>query len=362
MIIFCLFALAGCASSEARQTAEPELIEAAGFAGTLPDIAAVSRGPVSQIYVRHGIVRMESMPLSFETDGRLLEIHVFPGDTVYEGQLLARLDVEEIEENIAQLEEQLAGLIRAAEIAEEIFSLQIALKWLDFTEETPFEVERAEMLHAQSAEMRELDIESLGRRISELRAGLAHTNLYAPVSGTITYTRLWVERVSAGERVIYMNYSPDVFVEDVEGIVPARLRDAVRHEARVNGLVFEIEEIPMTTHEIAQATLHDMPLRNRFAIMPLDGVLPPHGAYASIVYYEILVEDTLRVPANAVVSTRDLGNFVYLVAGEQNVRTPVHVGAITDAYVEILAGIEYGDLVVVQPYTTVRPAQVFETR
>lgn len=361
-LIFLLFA--ACASPSLERTEGPTLIEPAGLAGTAHFTARAEIGTVEQVVVRHGLVRVESEPLAFEVSGRIYEISVFPGDLVRAGQVIARLDTADFEEAVSRQEEQLADLIRANAVAEEMFAHSAALRLLDYADairEAGFdaqaieaaenilvEAERAELLHAQSAQRRALDIAEARRRLEERRDRLADTSLRTPADGIVTYIAGDGRAASAGVPFIYINFSPEVFIEDVDENLPFTLRNSPRIQARVNGLIYDVTLVEMTLEEIAIAQQNDTPLRWRFEITPQsDGTMPPQGAYASIVYSSVFVAETLRVPSNAVSRTY-LGHFVDREIGEGVFeRISVRVGAVSDTFTEILEGLEEGDVVLV---------------
>jgi multidrug efflux pump subunit AcrA (membrane-fusion protein) len=367
LLIALTMLLSGCASSVIEASEGPELLEPVGFAVTALDTAVVSRGVVEQLYVRHGVVRVESVSVAFDVSGRLLNVYVSEGEYVSEGQILARLDLEALIEEIERQEELLAEVIRTAEISDEIFSLQTALRQIDYTEamrraaETLdaqamqnaenilLEIERSEMLHAQAAEMRGLDIADIRRGINELRRGLESTELFAPFSGTVTaFANRQGNQISEGRPFLYINNSPYVFVEDVDPEMHTRIRNAPRIQGRINGLVYDLELVPMTMEELAQARRASLPVRWRLEITPQpDGTMPPLGAYVSIIYSVIYEPDTLRVPVNAVRFDRDTGDHVYLMQDGYRVQTFVRTGVSTDSFAEILEGLQEGDVVLV---------------
>ncbi|MCL1883214.1 MAG: efflux RND transporter periplasmic adaptor subunit [Defluviitaleaceae bacterium] len=343
LILLFLF-LVGCASESYTITEGPELVEAMGFADTAPDTSPVTRGNIEQLVVRHGIVRVESVELAFSVRGFIYEIYVFPGDEVYEGQILARLDTEHTHEEIERMERNISDLIRNNEIADELFSLNMALRQLDSIE--LYEMERAELIHAQGTEVREQEIANAQRRLADLRESLHDTELRAPEAGTITYlVRHRGELIAPGAPIFFFNYSPYIFVEDTESVLAPHMQIVPRVRANINGISYELILREMTLHEAAAAAQQNTPNRWRYEIiLPPNEAPPPLGAYASLIYYTVFVEDTLRAPSNAIMFTRDHGNFVYIKENDQFVRTLVQTGAISDSFTEILFGVEEGDV------------------
>jgi len=359
LVAVLIFILAGCASEGFPQSEGPALLEAAGFAAAAPDLYTVSRGTVEQLAVRHGVVRVDSVPLSFEISGNIAAVYVNEGDEVTQGQLLARLCTEDIDEQINQAEQHLADMIRSNAIEAEIFALNIALRHLDYNEAMSraaaafdaeairaadnilLEIERAELLHTHTAQTRQLDIADTRRNIAEISTLLHDTRLYAPTDGIITLITF--------PFTIYLHYSNEIFVKDLNTLLHVSLRDAPRIRAYINGLFYDLERITISMEEIARLQLLGELPRWRYEIIPPPcGTIPPIGAYASIVYTTLLSENTLRIPPNAVSTARDI-NTVYRITpnGEQEL-TFIRIGIVTDTYIEVLYGLEEGDVVLVR--------------
>ncbi|MCL1863164.1 MAG: biotin/lipoyl-binding protein [Defluviitaleaceae bacterium] len=361
LAVLLIFILAGCASESFPQSDGPELFENIGFAAAAPDHVFVARGSVQQLEVRHGMVRVESVPLTFETSGRIAAVYVDPGDAVYEGQLLARLCTEALEEQLENAELRLTDLIRNSEIEAEIFALQMTLRHLDYNEAIRratavfdagailaaenilHEIERAELFHTHAMQTRELDIADTRRQIAEVHERIDDTRLFSPMDGVITALRFH------GTPAVYINYTDEIFVEDLNPNLSILLQNSARVRAHINGIVYELEPIEMSLEEIAQVQITGSHMRWQYGIIPPPcGTMPPKGAYASLVYYTLLREDTLRVPSNAVTVTRDSTTVYRITPDGERERIFVRIGIITDTYIEILEGLEEGDIVYVR--------------
>ena len=72
----------------------------------------------------------------------------------------------------------------------------------------------------------------------------------------------------------------------------------------------------------------------------------PIGSYALIQLNNNLVQDSLVVPANAV-SKDDNGRYVYKQVDGRKERVNITVGTSTDAFIQVLTGLEEGDVVYV---------------
>lgn len=363
LILLLIFLLTGCASQAVGVAPAPPLTEPVGMAGVIRDTAAVTRGTVEQITVRHGIVRTQSQYLSFEANGHLAAIYVSPGDSVQAGDLLARLCSEDITETIHRLEADIAHHSRSQALANEMLVYEIALMQLNHAaavrraaetlDETDvamrlmLEIENTELLHRQRQELRALDITDMQRRLAELREALPKTELRAPENGTVTFVMpinvgSWV---NAATPILYINHCSRVFVYYVGSHLTHTMLISPRIVARINGQEYELSHTPMTREERFEARRRGIPERWHFDFVH---GRPPVGAYASIMFYGVYLQDVLRIPINALFFMEGVGSYVYRVQDGELVITPVRVGARSSSFVQILEGLEERDEVLVR--------------
>lgn len=365
VIIFMLLAfLAGCASQTAVDIQAPPLAEPIGIGGGTRDTTIAAYGPIHQITLRPGIVRVESVHLSFSVTGHLAALYVMPGDEVQEGDLLARLNAEELVDAIQTLEANIAHMNQSHRLAQDMFVYEVALLRLDYSSATRqaaetlteaaqneairlmLEIENAEILHRQRQELHALDIADARRRLDELQERLPQTELRAPYSGVITLVMQTARDswVAADAPLIYINHSPEVFVNYAGTSLPHRLAHAQKITASINGQEYEMYYVPMTREETIEARRRGLPERWRFNFVQGQ---PPLGAYASILFYTVYIQDALRIPVNAMFFMDGVGSYVYRVQNDELIMTPVRAGARSASFVQILEGLEEGDEVFV---------------
>jgi len=366
VIIFMLLALlVGCASQTAAGITAPPLTEPIGMAGIARDTVTAAHGPVQQITIAHGIVRVESVSLSFDVSGHIAAVYVLPGDNVQAGDLLARIDSEDLAESVQKLEADILHMTHSHRLAQDMFVYEVALLRLDYLSATReaaetleeqvqnealrlmLEIENAEMLHRQRQELRTLDIADARRRLDELQELLPQMELRAPYDGIVTFV-VYISGgnwIAADAPIIYINHCPNVFVYYIGAHLPHALLNAPKIIARINGQEYELYHIPMTRQERLEASRRGIPERWHFNFVYGQ---PPLGAYASIVFYTINVMDTLRVPINAVFFMEGVGSYVYRVQNDELIMTHVRVGVRSNSFAQILEGLEEGDEVFVR--------------
>jgi hypothetical protein len=112
--------------------------------------------------------------------------------------------------------------------------------------------------------------------------------------------------------------------------------------------VFELERVPISRTESIFFSTRRMRAPVRLMLTG-PGELPPPGTFILFRIYSAIAEDVLRVPANALYQSLELGYYVYRMENGQKIPVQVEAGLITDTYAEIQHGLEEGDEVYVRP-------------
>lgn len=107
----------------------------------------------------------EVVTVSSETGGRLLEVKVVEGQNVSKGQLIARVDLDQLKKQIAEVETSL-------ELAEEVHARQQRL----WEQKIGSEIQ---LLQAKN------NVDRLKKTLETLNFQLNKSNIYAPISGVV---------------------------------------------------------------------------------------------------------------------------------------------------------------------------------
>ncbi|MFZ2899132.1 MAG: efflux RND transporter periplasmic adaptor subunit [Saprospiraceae bacterium] len=107
----------------------------------------------------------EVVTVSSETGGRLLEVKVIEGQNVSKGQLIARIDLDQLKKQIAEVETSL-------ELAEEVHARQQRL----WEQKIGSEIQ---LLQAKN------NVDRLKKTLETLNFQLNKSNIYAPISGVV---------------------------------------------------------------------------------------------------------------------------------------------------------------------------------
>ena len=303
------------------------------------DTAIASYGPVAEVSRRTGIVRITSEPVNFGAVSAFFDaFYVRPGDEVVYGQLLARLDMTNLEEQITRQEEHIEQLRRDFAFENSLAAIDIEIQALTGSAASArLELELARERQALNLRHLEADLEALKARYTQ-------SQLFAPFDGTVTHVShhgfgAWV---APFETVIYIApVGAQVFVEYVGGS-PFGHGMTVRTQAHINGNVYDATRIGVTREQSFRYERFPM----RF-ILDTD-VQPPIGARASLHIYTAWVEDALRVPRNSLFFNPDMGFYAYRVENGQRELVLLTVGIRTETYAEIISGLEEGDEVYVR--------------
>jgi multidrug efflux pump subunit AcrA (membrane-fusion protein) len=350
--------LVGCSSSMG-QMSPPELNAPAS---QRVDLATVTRGTLEQIRLYYGIVRVSSDQLHFGvTPLRFDEFHVMVGDEVVQGQLLARLNVEHIEDQIEdllevisqtgeahQFENNIAGIeisILEAErgelIAQEEEDVLIASKTLDINQR------HLELAHAR--EWQALTMRDLNNRLEELNEQLIEGELLAPYDGTIT----WLANMTFGDglypfqTIVCITNHQDVFIEyAATGHLAFSLVGELTVSAMIGDRAYPLKARVLCEDEVSRYILNEMVPPSRFDVIDQNVRLTP-GVPVIIRHYNNIALNTLMVPVNTVYS---LFNYPYVYVNNNGSRELryIETGIRNRAFIEVLSGLEEGEEVFVQ--------------
>lgn len=322
--------LAACGQDEATENGERTLAVTAAEVGT---------GDVE--VQRYSVGRIESTVaprISAEVAGQVVELLQDAGDTVRQGDLLARIDDSDYQNARERAE---AALERAEALLDQHRRTVERYRAL-VTEESAAQslLDEAEaQLASTQAQRREARAQ-----LDDARKALQRTRVTAPVDGVIQS-----RQVSAGD---YVGIGEPLFMlasaERLRVVLPfpERLQDELATGQDV------LLSRPSGAGEIRAAITDLRPMvgagsRAVEAIVELDnpGGWRPGGSVSARVITESRRGQPL-VPAQAVVQ-RPAGHVVYLIDGDRARARQVEVGVRLDGMVEILAGVEPGQRIAV---------------
>jgi len=337
------------------------------------DIAIVSRGIVEALDIVPGITSSPTQAARLEVgSGRIESVYAWPGDSVVEGQLLARLDSSHLDVMIEGMEESLARSQRLHHLQTEEMSLEIRLlefAYSDAREQaqsaqgTPlYEAaidnatrirQRKELVGLELNHRRRrhnIDVEDMEIALSSLRRDVGETEVRSPIDGEVVYTVFPGAWVTASDPVMYIAETEGVIVEYIGmTIFASRFRDAVKLQGIINGRVYDLEAITPSREEQVYYRSRNLELPIRFEIRSELYDAPPVGEKVFIHLYSAWAEDVLRIPSNALFRSGQDVSFVYRREGDTQELVYVATGMTTGFYIEIVEGLNEGDEIFVRP-------------
>jgi len=332
-------AVAGCAKVAPEVEVEPRPVRtfrvSEGSGMTTRTLAGTARAGIES-------------RLSFRVPGTVVAVDARLGDRVRPGEVLARLDPVDYELRGEEAEAGLAAAQAGLRRAEADYDRVRALYENNNASKRELDAARA------SAESAQAQVSSAEKRLEQARQQLQYTALTAPLAGAIASVDVEVnENVAAGQGVFLLASEGQ---PEIEVAVPEVLIDRIEVGQRVVATLDAIEgrSFEATVSEVGVAKTG---AASTFQVIcRLEQTDPAMRAgLAAEVRFEIAPragEGRIRVPSVAVGEDRE-GHFVFVVekdverSGELATvhRRPVTPGRF-DGEIEILSGLEPGDLVV----------------
>ena len=339
-----LLPLSGCGGK--KEPPAPELLEPKGV--TL-DTATVRRGSIQTVTAYEGLVLPAVRELSFAVSGVMTGVNVCTGSRVKAGQELASLDVGRYTAALESMESYLAYAEENEAIIEREQEIQIELARLALEEQrsagagrntlrlAELKIEEQESSLAETRALWELDRAEQVSSIEEMRAMVESSRLLAPCDGTIVSCNA-ADGGYAMENmaVIWLAEDAELYLS-VAAVSAAALSEADEVYATVAGKRVEVAPRSVGEGYLLRAGM------SAFDVTDPGEAKVESGMSAVLFVISDRVEDALIVPSSAVYY--DFTYFVYKVVDGVQVRQNVQRGVANDAEVQILSGLQEGDVV-----------------
>ena len=300
--------------------------------------------------------QVNEQAVCFEVGGKRIDkVYVERGDEVTEGQLLATLDTGNATDRIETLEYQIARNELTLEYSQLNEDYEISTLWLNYIYNSNGSDAAEEALKANVAQIQQRyeysredcqDAIDLDRKeLQKLNKELKQANLYAGMSGTISFQKSNLEGSSAvaGEEIMHIIDSSECLFA-VEGTkyaeyFSADTKVAMSISSGTGAGDYELIPYNMDTWEE----------RLLFAIADDDGSRTIEvGAMGMMKVVLGERKQVLSVPVGAV-HVADGKSYVY-VLGEDNVREVkwIETGLMGDLYAEVISGLSEGEKVILR--------------
>ena len=351
-----LLLLSGCGARESVQV--PELLEPVGVR---TDSAVVTRGDLYATKAYEGALTARGVELSFEIDGTLAHVDIYPGKWVQQGEVLLTIDQTDLKKQLDDLTERISYLDEHGAIEDEIARLEIeklrlTLEWVSAQgsqqqiDLAALDVEQAELDLLSAQQNRAIDRSALQREYDELAVDYGKNTITAPFSGHVFYENALLEGsyVRAYQPVVYMADPADLSLIVTQYLTDREIANNKVY-ALIDGQRYDVVYDPLTRDEMTALILSGQSLTSRFrVVMPEGGEEAGHaGQYGVLCMETGLVEDVLMIPSGAVLASGS-GKYVYVIGEDgERVRRDVQTGRSNGIDTVIVEGLEEGETVYV---------------
>lgn len=340
------FSLTGCFLLPKEANA-PELPLVTPYSGEEYLTAQVVRGDLSLIHEVNFTFRPTRIEkLSFAVTGKSFgSIQVAAGDNVEEGQLVAWLDVSDVEKRLASVEDEISRLKISLTEAEEAYELAREAEILQGGNSTVSSDARA-----ADAEFYRSSLELQEAKRAELLEERESLRLYATIDGTVTYAKkLYDGTVSnKGDAVVTItDTASSVFTASTEHYALFPLGSEV---TIVSGGV----EYPCIVKDAdvfgVEVSRSESELGKKAVCLEVIGAETPaeSNAKGTVTLELDSREDVLLLPVRAVFTVED-DYYVYYEDenGLKNARR-IECGLANNRWIEVTSGLEEGDTVILR--------------
>ncbi len=297
-----------------------------GDRGVPVEVATVARRPISSFLETQGTLEAENeVDLVARTTGPIVELKAEEGMTVREGQLLARIDDREIR---AQLEVS-----------------KVRLEETRLAYERAKQLRNGELVSQETLDQALANYQSAQGDFERLRVQLLYTEITAPFNGLIVerYVR-FAEHLSNGSRLFRLSdfhpllcpiQVPERELPRLQRGQAARLEVEAYRGERFDAKVLRISPVVDAATGTIRVTLE---VEGRGKLRP--------GMFASVYLEMERRPEALVIPKSAL-ALDSLGDTVFVAADGLAVRRAVELGFQNDDLLEVRAGVEEGEPVIV---------------
>ncbi|MFY9506759.1 MAG: biotin/lipoyl-binding protein [Caldicoprobacterales bacterium] len=320
---------------------------------------------ISQINEGGVFVPVSEIPLNFgNNSGRLAELNVKMGDRVTKGQVLAKLDVGDLEHSLEEKKINLKKqelnydkiMIDYNELLASIKEAKDQLakaKDQGSKEDTEKWSQQLESLEKQK-EKQDIDIEIFKLGLSQQETDLERTKerlekaqLISPIDGIIGFEQGfsmgdWVDT----HTTVYTVVDPSDLYLRLNSASVTGLHLGMKADVIVGDQVYS-GEVVMTPSSSNEET-RDQRLRNAI-ILSVEGlpntVMPGDRASIRVVLEE---RNNVVVLPRAGLRTYGSRNYVLVRDGDTNREIDIEIGMETPTYIEVISGIDEGDTIILR--------------
>lgn len=256
-----------------------------------------------------------------------------------------RAEITAAEEQIGQLTNQSSST--AESTAAQLKSLQAELDTLKAQQELErklyeLDLEDAQLTLKHAKQTQAQAAKQVNTQIEQLQEKISKATIAAPMDGVVT----WIsdaKKVTAEKAFIYIADPEQCFVR-TEEFSDNKLKNAEQIYAVIGSEKYDLTYRPLSVDERIYMTLNDIAI---YTLYDFDsGAQVPESMNALVFCVHSSRENVLSIPSNAL-HTDSLGSYVYRMEDGQKQQVYIKTGISTGLRVEVVSGLEEGDVVYV---------------
>lgn len=357
LVSACGLLFTGCGSEQSEE--QDDLIILEQYQATADfSLAEATVGDVVKIKkVRCDYEQLESLDMSFAVDGKeIKKVYVTAGDSVKKGQLLAELNIGDVDGKIRELEYKIAKNNMLLTHLDENENNEISAKWANYLYQSSHSEEKEEALKESVAKLQQqteykredyrdaIAMDTL--ELDSIKAEIAKCYLYAGMDGTVSFVKANMEGTLSED-----DYPVISIIAGAEGIFV--VEDTEYASYFTEGMEVDmniISGIGAGNYVVVPYKMEEWNEERLLFTFAEDTDISTikMGAIGSLKIVTGMREQVLNVPSKAVHMAEDK-EYVYVI-GEGNVREVrwVETGLYGDNTVEIISGLSEGEKVILK--------------
>ncbi|NVJ58347.1 MAG: efflux RND transporter periplasmic adaptor subunit [Vibrionaceae bacterium] len=292
--------------------------------------------PFPQIVHLDGVVQAVNQgTVAAQTSGRVVGLHVDVNDYVKQGAVLLEISAVQQSASLDAAQAQLAS----ANAQNREAQAQVARYRQLFPKGA---ISRDQMDSAEArARSATAAVKSAQANVAQAKESLGYTSVTAPYDGVVTKRHVELGETVAPGTPLLSGFSLDQLRVETE--IPQRYQSDVENVAQFDVVAAQGKRIAPTDFSLfsyADPQSHTFKMRLQLPDN-LESLVPGMWVKTEFRYGE---KNTLLVPKSSVVRRAELTS-VYRVNGDKRVLNPVRLGQEYGDYVEVLSGLEEGDVI-----------------
>lgn len=360
----------------------------AGDRTKLVDVEPAARRTLTPTILASGTLAYQSgITLMSEVVGRIEEIHVHEGDRVTRGQLLMRLDAGSLNAEVAQIEatrrqSELSIRRQEVQLKAQVDKLQRykGLLASGMVEAQKYDeiVTQRQVAQVELATGREV-LKQTEAQLRQAMERLAKTEIRSPMDGKVTAVHVKVGETAVpsatslmGSSLMDLGDTSALYAEvqvdesDVGKIQVGQAAKIVPAAFPDKALTGTVEQVSVAPRQQPNGGMSNggnqartYPVKVKLAAAEGSVFFPGMSCRAEISTRKSSAQPTLAVAVQAVRRADGhagaaAANTVFVMSSGRVVRRTVDIGVADDSHVEVLRGLEPGELVIVGPAKTLR--------